>query len=361
MGAEFRKKGINVHLGPTIGPLGRVVRGGRNWEGFAADAYLAGVLGGASVEGMQSQGVQSCAKHYIANEQETNRIVLDKGESVSSNLDDRTMHEVYLWPFQNAVKAGVVNVMCSYQRVNNSYACSNSKILNGLLKTELGFQGFVVTDWKANFAGPDAAPAGLDMAMPDGTLVMGQQAWGQPLLDAVRNGSVPETRLDDMVTRILSPWFLLNQDSILPNPGIGKIDNVTQPHPIIDARDPSSRPILFQDAVQGHVLVKNTKSTLPLNSPRLISLFGYSAKSPDLFGPSFGSEADGWASGTEPINYDEFFQNTWLMSKNHTRSVIGINGTMIGAAGSAAVAPAVFTAPFESLKSLLLILLATRV
>ncbi|PHH60459.1 hypothetical protein CDD81_1634 [Ophiocordyceps australis] len=351
MGAEYRKKGVNVQLGPVIGPLGRLVRGGRNWEGFSPDAYLAGVLGGASVEGIQSQGVQACVKHFIANEQETYRIASEENWSVSSNLDDATMHEAYLWPFSNVVKAGASTIMCSYQRINNSFACSNSKVLNGLLKSELGFQGFVVTDWSAAFAGVAAAPAGLDMAMPDGTQIMRGQSWGPFLVEAVRNGSVAEARIDDMVTRILTPWFHLNQDSIFPHPGFGKLSSVTTPHPRIDARDPLSRPILFQGAVEGHVLVKNTKSTLPLTSPRLLSLYGYSAKSPDFFGPLTGFEAKGWLYGTEPINFAEFYANVFTLSKNYTRSPIGLNGTMIGAGGSGSVTPAVFTSPFESLKA----------
>jgi beta-glucosidase len=86
--------------------------------------------------------------------------------------------------------------MCSYNRLNNSYGCANSKTLNGLLKTELGFQGWVVSDWGAQHAGVAAALAGLDVAMPSGDAF-----WGSHLVEAVKNGSVPESRLDDMVTR----------------------------------------------------------------------------------------------------------------------------------------------------------------
>jgi beta-glucosidase len=88
-------------------------------------------------------------KHYIGNEQETNRNPIGNVSALSSNIDDKTLHELYLWPFADAVHAGAGCIMCSYNRINNSYACQNSKILNGLLKTELGFEGFVVTDWGA--------------------------------------------------------------------------------------------------------------------------------------------------------------------------------------------------------------------
>ena len=89
---------------------------------------------------MQSQSVVASIKHFIANEQETNRNPSGNVSAVSSNIDDKTMHETYLWPFQDAIHAGGANIMCSYNRVNNSYGCQNSKTLNGLLKTELGFQ-----------------------------------------------------------------------------------------------------------------------------------------------------------------------------------------------------------------------------
>nr|POE62878.1 putative beta-glucosidase m [Quercus suber] len=119
LGAEFKAKGINVALGPVVGPLGRVAKGGRNWEGFSNDPYLAGSLVEPTVQGLQ-ESVIACVKHFIANEQETNRnpfvqgflapIGINLNNSVSSNLDDRTMHELYLWPFYDAVHAGAGSV-----------------------------------------------------------------------------------------------------------------------------------------------------------------------------------------------------------------------------------------------------------
>jgi len=103
---------------------------------------------------------------------------------------------MYLWPFSDAVKAGTGNIMCSYNRVNNSYACQNSKLLNGILKTELGFQGFVVSDWGALHAGYAAAEAGLDMVMPDTAGL-----WGTNLTASINNGSMSESILDNMATR----------------------------------------------------------------------------------------------------------------------------------------------------------------
>jgi len=115
--------------------------------------------------------------------------------SISSNLDDKTMHEYYLWPFQDAVKAGLGSVMCSYNRINGSHACQNSFTLNGLLKTELGFQGYVVSDWGGQHSGIASANAGLDLVMPSSDF------WGNNLTAAVVNGTMTQSRLDDMAIR----------------------------------------------------------------------------------------------------------------------------------------------------------------
>lgn len=122
--------------------------GGLTRTGFSNDPYLAGELVYETITGIQ-ESVIACVKHFILNEQETNRNppLIDPTSfnvSISSNVDDKTMHELYLWPFQDAVYAGAGSVMCSYNQINGSYGCQNSKTLNGLLKEELGFQGFVL-------------------------------------------------------------------------------------------------------------------------------------------------------------------------------------------------------------------------
>ncbi|EFQ32559.1 glycosyl hydrolase family 3 N terminal domain-containing protein [Colletotrichum graminicola] len=222
-GQEARGKGINVLLGPCIGPLGRLPAGGRNWEGFAADPYLQGIAAAETIKGIQDQGVMATIKHFVANEQEHFRQSWEWGlpNAMSSNVGDRAMHELYAWPFLNAVKAGVASVMCSYNMVNNSYACGNSKLLNGILKDEMGFQGFVMSDWLAQRSGVDSALAGLDMTMPGDGLFWsdGKSLWGPELTKAVLNGSVPVDRLNDMVVRIVASWYQLGQDDkkLFPN------------------------------------------------------------------------------------------------------------------------------------------------
>lgn len=117
MGEEAKAKGVHLLLGPAIGALGRQPAAGRNWEGFGSDPYLQGIAGAQTVHGIQDAGTQACAKHFIANEQEHYRGDGGVPESINPEVDDRTMHEVYLWPFSDTVKAGVASVMCSYNQV----------------------------------------------------------------------------------------------------------------------------------------------------------------------------------------------------------------------------------------------------
>ncbi|KAF2273290.1 beta-glucosidase-like protein [Westerdykella ornata] len=215
-GEEARLKGVNVLLGPAMGPLGRMPAGGRNWEGFGSDPVLQGIAAAATIRGIQSEGVMATAKHYVGNEQEHFRQAWEWGtpNAISSNIDDRTLHEVYAWPFAESVRAGVASVMCSYNQVNNSYACQNSKLMNGILKDELGFQGWVQSDWLAQRSGVASALAGLDVTMPGDGLKWadGKSLWGPQLTRAVLNGSVPMERLNDMATRVVAAWYQLGQD-----------------------------------------------------------------------------------------------------------------------------------------------------
>ncbi|KAI1389655.1 glycoside hydrolase family 3 protein [Hypoxylon trugodes] len=345
MGLEFKVKGVNIHLGPVVGPLGRVVRGGRNWEGFSPDPVLSGVLVAETVGGIQSQGVITSTKHYIGNEQETNRQPTDDVEAVSSNIDDTTLHELYLWPFQDAVKAGTANVMCSYNRVNNSYACANSKLQNGILKNELGFQGAITSDWDAMHAGVASAEAGMDMVMPNSEL------WGDNLTQAVKNGSLSEDRLSDMATRIMAGYYQLGQDQDFPEPGIGMPADLSKPHDIVDARNISSQKILFDGAVEGHVLLKNEKNALPLKKPRMLSVFGYSAKSPDQWNYKSNGGVAAWTFGGESSYLGRDTSAGFSGNYYEDFSDIAPNGTLFCGGGSGAVTPATVSAPFDALNS----------
>lgn len=160
LGEETKALGIHVILGPVAGPLGQFPNGGRNWEGFSNDPYLSGIATGETIAGIQEGGAQSCVKHFILNEQEKNR------ETMNSAIDERVLHELYLWPFSEAVKANVASVMCSYNKFSGKWSCENEHVMNELLKGELGFKGYVLTDWNAQHSTVDSANTGLDMTMP---------------------------------------------------------------------------------------------------------------------------------------------------------------------------------------------------
>ncbi|TGO43546.1 hypothetical protein BOTNAR_2506g00010 [Botryotinia narcissicola] len=182
MAGEFRALGVNVALGPVVGPLGRVAQGGRNWE----------------VHGIQAQGVIASTKHFIGYEQETNRNPVTSMPGQKIEQVDLIWMQIFSNALLDAVHAGTGSIMCSYNQINNTYGCQNSKTLNGLLKTELGFNGFVVSDWDAQNSGLASALSGLDVAMA----ISGYEVfWGPNLTTAVNNNSMPVSRLDDMATR----------------------------------------------------------------------------------------------------------------------------------------------------------------
>ncbi|KAK6434858.1 hypothetical protein LTR95_008956 [Oleoguttula sp. CCFEE 5521] len=300
LGAEAKGVGVHVQLGPVAGPLGKNAAGGRNWEGFAADPYLTGIAMAQTISGMQAAGVQACAKHYIGNEQEKNR------ETMSSSIDDRTVHELYLWPFADAVKANVASVMCSYNKLNGTYACEDDKALNGLLKSELNFQGYVMSDWNAQHSTNAAANSGLDMSMP-GTDFNGQNVYyGQALLNSISSGAVPQSRLDDMVTRILASWYFVGQDSGYPPVTWSSWNGGTGAPSVSGTHSTVARQI----ARDGIVLLKNSNKALPLSKPASIALIGQDA----IVNPSganackdrgcnTGTLAMGWGSGTADFPY----------------------------------------------------------
>ncbi|KAF9884250.1 hypothetical protein FE257_001982 [Aspergillus nanangensis] len=302
MGAESKGLGVHVQLAPVAGALGKIPSAGRNWEGFGSDPYLSGIAMQEAIEGMQGSGVQACAKHYILNEQEHGR------DSMSSNIDDRTMHELYLWPFYDAVKANVASVMCSYNKINGTWACENEAVLNGLLKEELGFRGYVMSDWNAQHSTVESANTGMDMTMPgsDFNQPPGSIYWDSNLVEAVANTSVSQDRLDDMVTRILAAWYLLEQDEGYPevafsswNGGKASVD-VTANHGDV-ART------IARDSI---VLLKNENQTLPLKNPASLAIIGSDAiVNPDGAnactdrGCNKGTLAEGWGSGTAEFPY----------------------------------------------------------
>jgi beta-glucosidase len=192
IGREARAQGVAVVLGPGIN-IKRSPLCGRNFEYFSEDPLLSGVLGAASIEGIQSQGVGTSVKHYAANNQETDRL------RVSADVDERTLREIYLPGFERAVTQGRPwTVMCAYNKVNGTYASQHRWLLTEVLRGEWGFDGLVVSDWGAVADRVAALAAGLDLEMPPNLGVS-----DAAIVAAVRAGALDEAVLDTAVARVL--------------------------------------------------------------------------------------------------------------------------------------------------------------
>ncbi|KAF3770909.1 family 3 glycoside hydrolase [Cryphonectria parasitica EP155] len=338
IGEEFRGKGANVYLGPVVAPLGRKPRDGRSWEGFGADPVLSGKGAALTIQGVQEQGVMATIKHLIGYEQEMWREYNIIQPGYSANIDDRTMHELYLWPFAEAVRAGVVSAMAAYNAVNGSACSQNSYLINNLFKDELGFQGFIMSDWLAQMSGVASALAGLDMGMPGDTIIplLGYSYWMYEMTTAVLNGSTPVDRLDDAAVRIVAAWYQMGQDNDYPEPNFSSYstDAVGLLHPgalsgptgvinqFVDVRGDHAV-VAREVARDGITMLKNDDNLLPLSTDTPLFLFGTDqAVNPD--GPNAcvdrscdtGTLGMGWGSGT--ARYETFNDPLTAIQANAT-------------------------------------------
>jgi beta-glucosidase len=192
LGAEARTKGAHVLLGPTLN-IQRHPLGGRNFESFGEDPLVVGTIAAALVSGLQRTGVAACIKHLVANDAEIERL------TISSEIDERTLREVYLLPFELALRdGGAWSIMASYNRLNGVFACENRWLLTDVVRSEWGFDGLVVSDWFATHDTVSGAHAGIDLEMPGPP-----RHFGPALADAVRSGAVREDDVRDMATRVL--------------------------------------------------------------------------------------------------------------------------------------------------------------
>jgi beta-glucosidase len=268
IGEEFYNYGINLDAGPVVAPLGRTAWGGRVFESFSVDPYLSGIALGKAIAATASAGIVSSARHFILNEQETNRM----NGGYSANVDNKTMQEVYLWPFADAVNNGLMAVMCAMNAVNGERSCENDGILNGYLKTDLGFPGLVYPDVGGQTDSYVSANAGLDLGS--------SQYWSSAIVTAgVANGSFPQSRLDDMAIRNVMGYFYTG------------LDNGEQPTSptsgIRDVRGNHSE-IVKKVSREAIVLLKNSNEDgrgLPLSKPDTIAVFGSHA-APPAAGPN---------------------------------------------------------------------------
>lgn len=241
-GAEQRAKGVAVMLGPMMN-LARVPEGARNFEALGEDPFLAARLAEQSVRGIQSNKILCNIKHFINNDDDP--VHPSSRFNYSVSIDPTTQY-LYLQPFEAAIRAGALSVMCSYNRVNGVFACENNYTL-GLLKGPwLNFTGFVVSDWGATHSTIPSALAGLDVEMPRA------QFYGKPLKDALDKGLVPQSRLDDMVYRVLLAMFAVG---IVDDPPPG---NLSVPV------DSAAHALLAQElAAESAVLLQNRNNILP--------------------------------------------------------------------------------------------------
>jgi beta-glucosidase len=241
IGRDCRARNVHILLAPGMN-IARTPLGGRNFEYLGEDPFLAGTTAAAYIRGVQSAGVLATAKHFVANDQEWDRT------HISSEVDQRTLHEIYLFPFERAVKQGqVASVMTAYNLLNGTY-CSHSKyLIRDVLEKDWGFSGFVMSDWHAAQDTMGAIEGGLDLEMPSGKFINRDSV--EPLLKA---GKIDAAAIDARIRRIL---LTLARAGFLDHPQ-------TSDAPL---DDPRSAEVALDEARRSLVLLKNSKDLLPLD------------------------------------------------------------------------------------------------
>jgi len=257
---ELKAKGAHILLAPTVN-IHRTPIAGRNFECYSEDPFLSGMMASAYIKGIQDNGVGACIKHFIANDQEYERF------SISSEVDERTLREIYLEPFRIAIRnSNPWAVMSSYNRVNGIYACEYDHSLLEILKGEWKYDGIVMSDWFGTY--DDGVPAGgLDLEMP------GPARWmsAEVVKKALESGSLTEDKLNDKVRRLLG---VLEKAGLFENP-------ILQPER--GENKPQHRKIIRRAAQEAIVLLKND-GTLPLKKVKSIAVIGPNANVAQILG-----------------------------------------------------------------------------
>ncbi|HEX4983842.1 MAG TPA: glycoside hydrolase family 3 C-terminal domain-containing protein [Ilumatobacteraceae bacterium] len=248
LGREARSKSAHVLLAPTVN-LQRTPIGGRNFECMSEDPLLTAAIASAYVEGVQSQGIACCVKHFVCNDTEFARLVVDV------EVSERVLREVYLIPFEAAVRAGVRSVMTAYNRLNGTFCSENPWLISELLRGEWGFDGVVISDWHGTHSGVESLLAGLDIEMPGPT-----RHRGAALVEAHAVGAVRDGDIGASVARIgaLAEWSAVSTTGT---------DEIT-------ADDAETRAVCRRAAAAGMVLLKNDGDVLPLGPTTRIALIG---------------------------------------------------------------------------------------
>ena len=251
IGEEAREQGVGLVLGPGAN-LKRNPLCGRNFEYFSEDPYLAGKLAAGFIRGMEAQGISTSLKHFAANSQELSRFTSD------SVLDERTLRELYLTAFEIAVKEGNPStVMCAYPKLNGVHCSDNKALLTDILRAEWGFGGMVVTDWGAMNDRIEGFRAGCDLNMPGGSDYMEKE-----VLQAVKDGTLPESCVDDSARRVLK--LVLRAAETLKEKAACDYE--------------AHHALAKRAAIEGAVLLKNEGGILPLQQDAKIAVIGAMAK-----------------------------------------------------------------------------------
>ena len=245
LGMEAREKNIHMVLGPGVN-IHRLPITGRNFEYMGEDPYLAGNLASEYIKGLQGEGVMGSIKHFAANNQEFDR------NNVSSDVDERTLHEIYLPAFKTAVdEANVATVMTGYNPVNGIHMSQHGYLNNDVLKKQWRFSGFTISDWASTYDGVAAANGGLDLEMPAGAFMNKEN-----LLPAIKSGVVKEKTIDEKVFRILSTY---DRFGLLKNANLSSDFSLDKSF---------VRAVALDSARGGMVLLKNT-GVLPIDSEKI--------------------------------------------------------------------------------------------
>jgi beta-glucosidase len=255
MGHQVRSKGANILLGPTMN-IHRSPLAGRNFECYSEDPELSACLASSFVQGLQSvEGVGACVKHYVANDSEFERM------TISSQVDERTLREVYLVPFERCVtEAKTWSIMTAYNRVNGTYCAEHEWLLRDVLRGEWGFDGLVISDWWGAKSTVGSANAGLDLEMPGPAVYFGDK-----LLDAVRSGEVDEATVDQKVRRLFA---VMERGGRFDSPD----DTVEM---ALDR--PEDRALIRRAGAEAIVLLRNENDVLPLRDVKTLAVIGPNA------------------------------------------------------------------------------------
>ncbi|MCK5740023.1 glycoside hydrolase family 3 C-terminal domain-containing protein, partial [bacterium] len=246
LGKDCQARGVNILLAPAVN-IYRAPMCGRNFEYTGEDPYLAGEIAVGYITGLQGEGIVATVKHFAANNQEWDR------HTISSNMSERTLREIYLPAFKAAVrKGGVQAVMTSYNLLNGIYASQHQYLISEILKGEWGFDGFVMSDWVSVYDGVAAANAGLDLEMPS-AVFMNQKT----LLPAIKAGEIRETTIDDKIRRMLRVMFRM-----------GFFETAAEDKTLLE-NPPESAATALEIARGSQVLLKNKKNILPLNAYKI--------------------------------------------------------------------------------------------